>query len=157
VRGSVALEVAVELVVDVVVVVVELVWLGDVDVCEPLDWLSDELEVEEDVDGDCDEDECEWEELLCVEASGSVYCWSPAESASAIAGPHSATDTTITRLVSNARGLSMSRLLPDPAAASTGPYREALASRARCKSRKRRFCRIYCTTRVSGRDRDGDC
>lgn len=59
--------------------------------CEPLDW---PLELPDELDEPELELELDFDVLLCVEARGSTYCWSPAEVASAAAGPVRAIATT---------------------------------------------------------------
>jgi hypothetical protein len=93
-------------------------------------------------------------------ASGSTYCWSPAEPpppASATLGMSIASAAIMRRLPSSWRRRLTSRVLhhrrAPPAVAAPRSARASVV-RVSCKSS---FCRIYCKGRLTGRGRDGAC
>jgi len=102
--------------------------------------------------------------------SGSVYCWSPADGpgASAIVGPATAIPTRASSTQVKMRVKRKARVLQlcmsgSPAAALREPVGGASGGRSpgpSCPWRepaKTSVCRIYCTTRSAGQDRDGSC
>lgn len=93
-------------------------------------------------------------------ASGSTYCWSPAEPpppASATLGMSIANAAIITRLPSSWRRRLTRRVLHQrPRSPALAAPRSAAAAAARV-SCKLAFCRIYCKGRLAGHGRDGSC
>jgi hypothetical protein len=94
-------------------------------------------------------------------ASGSTYCWSPAEPppppASATLGMSIASAAIMTRLPSSWRRRLTPRVLHHrrhPPAVAGRRSARAADVRVSCKSP---FCRIYCKGRLAGHGRDGAC
>jgi hypothetical protein len=93
-------------------------------------------------------------------ASGSTYCWSPAEPpppASATLGTSIANTAIMRRLPSSWRRRLTPRVLhhrPHPPAVAAGRSARAADVRVSCKLL---FCRIYCKGRFAVHRRDGAC
>ena len=93
-------------------------------------------------------------------ASGSTYCWSPAEPpppASATLGMSIASAAIMRRLPSSWRRQLTRRVLHQRRRAPAFAGRRSSRAGAARVSCKLPFCRIYCKGRLAGHGRDGSC